>query len=110
MQVCRRVSIRYTAAPPAARIPPRPEFPFNTPFEYQLLACRCWESDPSIRPDFEQIIRDLTRMRAKLAPGSAPAMAPSLVPSVPPTPAPAPESTTGVSLSEGTTQTMTGEE
>ncbi|GFR51737.1 hypothetical protein Agub_g14113, partial [Astrephomene gubernaculifera] len=43
----------------------RPQFPYDTPFEYQLLACRCWESDPTIRPTFEQIIADLSRMRAK---------------------------------------------
>ncbi|GIL53854.1 hypothetical protein Vafri_9483 [Volvox africanus] len=50
----------------------RPPFPLDTPFEFQLLACRCWESDPSIRPTFEQIIGELTRMRTKLAkdPGS----------------------------------------
>lgn len=96
--------------PIAVLFPPRPEFPFNTPFEYQLLACRCWESDPSIRPDFEQIIRDLTRMRAKLAPGSGPAMAPSLVPSVPPTPAPAAECSASISMTAGATQTVTGEE
>ncbi|GLI68305.1 hypothetical protein VaNZ11_012666 [Volvox africanus] len=45
----------------------RPPFPLDTPFEFQLLACRCWESDPSIRPTFEQIIGELTRMRTKLA-------------------------------------------
>ncbi|WIA08255.1 hypothetical protein OEZ85_007699 [Tetradesmus obliquus] len=28
----------------------RPEFPPDSPFDYQLLACRCWESDPAIRP------------------------------------------------------------
>lgn len=27
----------------------RPEFPQDCPFDYQLLACRCWESDPVIR-------------------------------------------------------------
>ena len=27
----------------------RPEFPPDCPFDYQLLACRCWESDPAIR-------------------------------------------------------------
>ncbi len=27
----------------------RPEFPAAAPFEYQLLACRCWESNPEIR-------------------------------------------------------------
>jgi len=27
----------------------RPEFPPGTPFEYQFLACRCWETDPIIR-------------------------------------------------------------
>lgn len=27
----------------------RPEFPPDSPFDYQLLACRCWESDPAIR-------------------------------------------------------------
>jgi hypothetical protein len=27
----------------------RPEFPPECPFDYQLLACRCWESDPAIR-------------------------------------------------------------
>ncbi|KAG2431643.1 hypothetical protein HYH02_013220 [Chlamydomonas schloesseri] len=47
----------------------RPQFPLDTPFEFQLLACRCWESDPSIRPSFEHIIGDLMRMRAKLVGG-----------------------------------------
>ena len=29
----------------------RPVFPpaLGAPFEYQLLACRCWESNPEIR-------------------------------------------------------------
>ncbi len=27
----------------------RPQFDSDCPFEYQFLACRCWESDPSIR-------------------------------------------------------------
>lgn len=27
----------------------RPVFPPDTPFEWQFLACRCWESDPAIR-------------------------------------------------------------
>lgn len=27
----------------------RPQFPATAPFEYQLLACRCWESEPEIR-------------------------------------------------------------
>lgn len=27
----------------------RPEFPADTPFDYQFLACRCWETDPVIR-------------------------------------------------------------
>ena len=27
----------------------RPEFPEGCPVNYQLLACRCWESDASIR-------------------------------------------------------------
>ncbi len=27
----------------------RPQFPASAPFEYQLLACRCWESEPEIR-------------------------------------------------------------
>ncbi|KAG2500502.1 hypothetical protein HYH03_001280 [Edaphochlamys debaryana] len=44
----------------------RPQFPLDTPFEFQLLVCRCWESDPSIRPSFDQIISELTRMRAKV--------------------------------------------
>ncbi|GIL86268.1 hypothetical protein Vretimale_13734 [Volvox reticuliferus] len=60
----------------------RPPFPLDTPFDFQLLACRCWESDPSIRPTFEQIIGELTRIRAKLSkdPGSrlAAPMGPSL--------------------------------
>ncbi len=27
----------------------RPTFPPGTPFDYQFLACRCWETDPAIR-------------------------------------------------------------
>ena len=27
----------------------RPQFPLNSMFEYQLLACRCWETDAAIR-------------------------------------------------------------
>jgi serine/threonine protein kinase len=32
-----------------AKLGRRPEFPPECPFDYQLLACRCWESDPAIR-------------------------------------------------------------
>jgi serine/threonine protein kinase len=32
-----------------AKLGRRPEFPPDCPFDYQLLACRCWESDPAIR-------------------------------------------------------------
>jgi serine/threonine protein kinase len=32
-----------------ARMGLRPEFPPDCPFDFQLLACRCWESDPNIR-------------------------------------------------------------
>lgn len=32
-----------------AKMGHRPEFPPDCPFDYQLLACRCWESDPAIR-------------------------------------------------------------
>ena len=44
----------------------RPEFPPGCPFDYQLLACRCWESDHSIRPAFRDILEQLQRMRARL--------------------------------------------
>lgn len=27
----------------------RPEFPVDAPFDYQFLACRCWETNPAIR-------------------------------------------------------------
>jgi hypothetical protein len=39
-----------------ARSHQRPEFPAHCPFAYQMLACRCWESDPDIRPTFEEIL------------------------------------------------------
>ncbi|KXZ44771.1 hypothetical protein GPECTOR_62g886 [Gonium pectorale] len=55
----------------------RPQFPADTPFEFQLLACRCWESDASIRPTFEQIVEELTRMRAKQAAGPGSALTPA---------------------------------
>eukprot|EP00775_Hariotina_reticulata_P011706 gene11706-11851_t len=45
----------------------RPSFPGECPFDYQLLACRCWESDPAIRPSFQQILADLQRMAVKLS-------------------------------------------
>lgn len=45
----------------------RPQFPDDCPFEYQLLACRCWESDSSIRPTFEQVLMDLQRMKEKIS-------------------------------------------
>ncbi|KAG2453166.1 hypothetical protein HYH02_002490 [Chlamydomonas schloesseri] len=46
----------------------RPVFPpaLGAPFEYQLLACRCWESNPEIRPEFEFIVDELKRMRGRL--------------------------------------------
>ncbi|GLC56027.1 hypothetical protein PLESTB_001056700 [Pleodorina starrii] len=51
----------------------RPVFPpaLGAPFEYQLLACRCWESNPEIRPEFDFILEDLKRMRLRLC-ASAP--------------------------------------
>jgi serine/threonine protein kinase len=49
----------------------RPVFPPATMFEYQLLACRCWETDATIRPTFEQILEELKRIRCKLAPEEA---------------------------------------
>lgn len=49
----------------------RPQFPASCPFEFQLLACRCWESDPAIRPSFSQILDQLTLMRRKLAGGGS---------------------------------------
>jgi hypothetical protein len=27
----------------------RPTFPSDTPFDWQFLACRCWETDAAIR-------------------------------------------------------------
>lgn len=44
----------------------RPEFPPDCMFEYQLLACRCWESDYAIRPGFDKVLDDLARMYARL--------------------------------------------
>ncbi|GLI62400.1 hypothetical protein VaNZ11_005017 [Volvox africanus] len=46
----------------------RPVFPatLGAPFEYQLLACRCWESNPEIRPEFDFILDSLKRMRVRL--------------------------------------------
>ncbi|KAI8468020.1 MAG: kinase-like domain-containing protein [Monoraphidium minutum] len=44
----------------------RPQFPEGCPFDYQLLACRCWESDYAIRPDFDAILQQLQRMRGRL--------------------------------------------
>jgi len=43
----------------------RPVFPPDTPFEWQFLACRCWESDPGIRPSFHQILEELQRIQAR---------------------------------------------
>jgi serine/threonine protein kinase len=34
----------------------RPEFPAHCPFAYQMLACRCWESNSTIRPSFAEIL------------------------------------------------------
>ncbi|KAI8472387.1 MAG: hypothetical protein J3K34DRAFT_209795 [Monoraphidium minutum] len=48
----------------------RPEFPQCTPFDLQLLACRCWETDANIRPSFLQIMRELERMKARAAPAA----------------------------------------
>eukprot|EP00879_Flechtneria_rotunda_P008456 GHRR01008858.1.p1 GENE.GHRR01008858.1~~GHRR01008858.1.p1 ORF type:complete len:979 (+),score=314.62 GHRR01008858.1:172-3108(+) len=50
-----------------AKMGRRPEFPPDCPFDYQLLACRCWESDPAIRPTFQQIFTDLQRMAGKIS-------------------------------------------
>ncbi|GIL91280.1 hypothetical protein Vretifemale_18849, partial [Volvox reticuliferus] len=46
----------------------RPVFPssLGAPFEYQLLACRCWESNPEIRPEFDFILESLKRMRVRV--------------------------------------------
>eukprot|EP00198_Chlamydomonas_reinhardtii_P005727 XP_001695063.1 predicted protein [Chlamydomonas reinhardtii] len=46
----------------------RPVFPpaLGAPFEYQLLACRCWESNPEIRPEFDFIVDELKRLRCRL--------------------------------------------
>jgi hypothetical protein len=62
------VSLQPPHPPPC----PRPAvFPPTCPFEFQLLAVRCWESDPSIRPTFDQIIHELKRMQRRLAPCGA---------------------------------------
>lgn len=38
--------------------------------DYQLLGARCWETDSTIRPSFEQVLEELQRMRARiLGPG-----------------------------------------
>ncbi|KAG2494733.1 hypothetical protein HYH03_007246 [Edaphochlamys debaryana] len=46
----------------------RPTFPpdLAAPFEYQLLACRCWESNPEHRPTFAFILEELSRMRQRV--------------------------------------------
>ncbi|KAG2453164.1 hypothetical protein HYH02_002489 [Chlamydomonas schloesseri] len=46
----------------------RPVFPpaLGAPFEYQLLACRCWESNPEIRPEFDFIVDELKRLRCRM--------------------------------------------
>ncbi|MEW5298224.1 MAG: hypothetical protein WDW36_001371 [Sanguina aurantia] len=44
----------------------RPRFPADAPFDLTLLACRCWESQPEIRPEFEAVLSELKRMRARL--------------------------------------------
>ncbi|KAI8471115.1 MAG: kinase-like domain-containing protein [Monoraphidium minutum] len=54
----------------------RPHFPPGSPFELRFLACRCWETDPLIRPSFVEIMRELTRIRGRYlqdppAPGAA---------------------------------------
>ncbi|MEW5313559.1 MAG: hypothetical protein WDW38_005117 [Sanguina aurantia] len=40
----------------------RPSFPASCPLAYQLLACRCWESDVDIRPTFEEVLLELQRL------------------------------------------------
>lgn len=47
----------------------RPVFPEGTPWEYQFLAMRCWETDPNIRPTFEQVLEELKRLRRRLVEG-----------------------------------------
>ncbi|KAI8466064.1 MAG: hypothetical protein J3K34DRAFT_524825 [Monoraphidium minutum] len=53
------------------RLNRRPVFPSTCPFEYQLLAVRCWESDPAIRPTFEQVVLELERLERRIAPDGA---------------------------------------
>ncbi|KIZ02098.1 putative serine/threonine-protein kinase pats1 [Monoraphidium neglectum] len=57
------------------RLNRRPVFPAACPFEFQLLAVRCWESDPSIRPTFEQA---LSERLAQPASGGAAALGSTL--------------------------------
>ncbi len=62
----------------------RPVFPENTPYEYVLLARRCWAADPSLRPTFTDVIADLELMQRKYCRTSAPNAVPGLEGLVPP--------------------------
>ena len=45
----------------------RPVIPDNCPSVYANLIKRCWQRDPSLRPGFKEILRDLRSMRSKLS-------------------------------------------
>lgn len=62
----------------------RPVFPENIPYEYVMLARRCWATDPSLRPTFTDVISDLELMQRKYCRTSVPNAAPGLEGLVPP--------------------------
>ena len=40
----------------------RPSFNGGVPNEYQRLAEKCWHGDPNLRPTFQTILEELTKM------------------------------------------------
>ena len=41
----------------------RPKIPKNTPDTYVRLMKKCWDRDPSKRPSFKEIIKELQSMK-----------------------------------------------
>ncbi|PNG99028.1 putative serine/threonine-protein kinase, partial [Tetrabaena socialis] len=51
----------------------RPKFPPFAPHSFVSLATRCWDPDASLRPTFEEVLTELTRIRDELG-GSTPVL------------------------------------
>jgi len=63
-----------------AKLNRRPSFPPTCPVDYQLLATRCWDRDPAVRPSFEEVEAELQRLQRRVTPDGT-ALAPADPPS-----------------------------